>query len=250
MVKSYRETFNLLDSDEFNTAPFPSVRSLYSFNMQHYIDVGVQYFAPEDAYSFSTFVFAIDRSTNKSIPIITFEIGSSGSGDFGSTSEVVPSSNQFTYNPGTGPTTVGVKSHTILAGVSRSVPARALTYSMFAINWILAFCSIITTSVSFNRGGGGGDLGITLLPVTVILTIPAVRNLYVGSPPFGIFLGTYKNHGAPFPNIEALLRRGGILSTNADSSVMHRGGIVWLCGQVDARQRFWFRNEAEDVVFH
>jgi hypothetical protein len=178
---------------------FHSVRGLYSFSMVHVIENGVQYFCPDDWYSFSAFVFAVESATNKSVPIITFEIGSSGSGDFGSTSEVVPSTNQFTYNNGSGSTTVGVKSHTILAGVGRSVPARALTYSMFAINWILAFCSIITTSVAFNRGAGGGDFGITLLPVTLILTIPAIRNIYVGSPPFGIFLGTYKNHGAPLP---------------------------------------------------
>ena len=31
--------------------------------------------------------------------------------------------------------------------------------------------------------------GALLLPVTIVLTIPALRNLYVGSPPFGIFLG-------------------------------------------------------------
>jgi len=164
------------------------VRDLFSFNKQHDIEQGVQYFAPNDWYTFSAFVFAIEKTTNASIPIITFEIGSSGPGDFCTTSEVVPTNNEFTYDTGSGPTTVEIKSHTIYASIGRSIPARALTYSMFGINWLLAVCSIITTSVTYNRVRGEGEVGIALLPVTVILTIPTIRSVYVGSPPFGIYL--------------------------------------------------------------
>lgn len=197
MAQGYREGFNILDSNEFNALPLSSLKNSYSFTMQHNIETGVQYYAPNDRYSFSAFVFAVKSATNQTVPIITFELGSSGPGDFGSTSEVVPTGSQFTYNSGNGSTTVQVYSDTIYASIVRSIPARALTYSMFAINWVLAGCSIITTSVAFNREGKKSDVGITLLPVTVILTIPAIRNLYVGSPPFGIFLGTYKNRCAP-----------------------------------------------------
>ena len=154
--------------------------------MDHNIASGIQYFAPNDWYSFSAFAFAIDKATNTSVPILTFEIGSAGAGDFSTNSDVIPSRNNFTYNAGSGPTTIQVDSHTLDAGIGRSVPARALTYSMFAINWVLAVCSIITTSVTFDKGG---EIGVAFLPITVILTIPTIRNLYVGSPPFGIFLG-------------------------------------------------------------
>ena len=94
--------------------------------------------------------------------------------------------NNFTYDAEGGQATAEVKSYTIFAGIGRSVPARGLTYSMFTINWILTLSSIITTSIMFNREG---EMAMALLPITVILTIPAIRNLYVGSPPFGIYLG-------------------------------------------------------------
>lgn len=224
--------------NESDTIRLLSVRSLFTFSMDHEIETGVQFFAPNDLYTFSSFVFAIEKSTNKSIPIISFEIGSSGSGDFGTTSEVVPSANQFTYTGGSGPTTVNVDSHTIFASVGRSVPARALTYSMFAINWVLAVCSIITTSVSFNRGNESTDFGITLLPVTVILTIPAIRNLYVGAPPFGIFLGTYKYHDVPpSSGLTVPFRRGWVFPANVDSGIVYGGSVVRLCGKVRVGER-------------
>jgi len=159
-----------------------------SFKTEHEIEDGYQYLAPNDEYSFSAFVFVIERTTNKSIPIDTFEIQTTGPGDFGTKSDSFSTTNAFTYNAGSGPITVNVTSSTMFASVVRSAPARALTYSMFAINWILVVCSIVTTSVAFNRGGEKSDVGITLLPITVILTIPTIRSLYVGSPSFGIYL--------------------------------------------------------------
>ena len=160
------------------------VSGVSSFNVEHNIVHGAQYFAPNDWYSFSAFVFAIERATNQSVPILTFEISAAGSGDFSTMSEVAPSKSQFTNSTGGG---VEVQSCTVYAGIGRSLPARALTYSMFTINWVLTLCSIVTTSITFNKRG---EIGVALLPITLILTIPAIRNLYVGAPPFGIFLGT------------------------------------------------------------
>jgi hypothetical protein len=186
MMERYRETFDIPDPNEFDTTLFHSVVSLYSFNMDHVIESGAQYICPRDSYNFEAFVFAVESATNKSVPVLAFEIGTFGSGDFASRSEVTTSTSWF-YD---GLTTMEVESNTLFASIRRSVAAQALTYSMFAINWVLAISSILTTSVAFQWGEGAGNFGITLLPVTLILTIPAIRNIYVGSPPFGIFLGT------------------------------------------------------------
>ena len=42
--------------------------------------------------------------------------------------------------------------------------------------------------LSFVRREGVNDT-VLLLPVTLVLVIPALRRLYPGSPPFGIYLG-------------------------------------------------------------
>jgi len=158
-----------------------------TFSTEHKIDFGEpEYNAPNDWYSFTAFTFVIERDTNKSAPITYFDLANSGAGDFSVQSEPdgVPSSNEFTYN---GSTTVEVDSYTLYPTIRRSKRGKALTFFMFAINWMMALCSMITTSIIFDQAGGVRD-GIALLPITVILVIPAIRNLYPGAPPFGIFL--------------------------------------------------------------
>ena len=156
--------------------------------MEHNIQSGNQYWAPDDRYSFSVFAFAIERSTNKSIPIAFFGIWNSGSGDFTQSIEMHPAINSF----GSG----SAISKTLRVTIGRSISARAFTYSMFIITWVLTACSIMTTAVAFSRESGKRDAAVTLLPITAILAIPTIRNLYVGSPPFGIRLGAYKDYGA------------------------------------------------------
>ena len=62
---------------------------------------------------------------------------------------------------------------------------------------------MMTTVVAFSRERGKRDVAVTLLPITAILAIPAIRNLYVGSPPFGIGLGAYDDSAAAFRRIES-----------------------------------------------
>ena len=154
------------------------------------MDLGDPYYAPKDSYDFSAFVFVIDRNTNKSVPILSFEVRNTWSGNLAATSKRRLSRNEFTYNAGNGPTTVGVESNTINATIQRSAPALAFTYSLFAINWILTVCSLITTSFTAHRES---EIGVALLPITVILTIPTIRGIYVDLP-FGVSLGVYRKH--------------------------------------------------------
>ena len=143
-----------------------------------------------DRYNFTTFVFAVESATNKSIPIAGFAVGDSDIGppDFTTTSVDVRTTNNFTYNTEDGPVTVQVESRSLTATVRHSSPARALTFSMFAINWILTLGSVAIALIVLKRQGGLKD-GVAFLPITVILSIPAIRGLYVGSPPLGILIG-------------------------------------------------------------
>lgn len=206
MAKSCSKSFNTLDLIEPDTTRLLSLPSLYTFTMEHNIDYGYQYPAPDDQYTFSVLTFVIEPATNESIPILELLLFDSGPGDLTTETNVTRHlTSQFTYDAGSGPTTVVAISEALHVTIVRSASARVLTYSVFAINWILEFCSVITTIAAFSRRGGKSDVGITLLPVTVVLSIPAIRNLFVGSPPFGIYLGAYENRGTPLLLIENIL---------------------------------------------
>ncbi|KAF9777653.1 hypothetical protein BJ322DRAFT_568509 [Thelephora terrestris] len=171
----------------------PILNEFVTFTTEHKIDFGEpEYKAPNDWYSFTVFTFVIERDTNISAPIYApityFGLANSGAGDFSVKSEPdgVPSSSLFTPDVSPGPGIL-VDSYTLYPTIRRSKRGKALTFFMFATNWMMALCSMITTSIIFDRGSEVKD-GVALLPITVILVIPAIRNLYPGAPPFGIFL--------------------------------------------------------------
>lgn len=137
--------------------------------------------------------FVIEKDTNTSSPIAMVELINSGPGDFSASFTWNWSRNNFTYSTAVGPATAEAQSIMLFPVISRSKRGKALTISVLVINWALTVCSMFATStVVFNRGVAMKD-GIAFLPVTVILAIPAIRNLYAGSPPFGIYLGTHQD---------------------------------------------------------
>jgi len=175
----------------------PSPPEMVSFDVEHRVTMGSQYATPFDQYNFTVFAFAVERATNKSVPITLFAVGDAGPADFTTTSESVPSSNWFTYDTEDGPVTTKVESSTTFAKVEHSTRARALTLSMFLINWVLTIFSMIITAIVTSSSEVKG--GVALLPFSVIFTIPTIRSLFVGSPPFGILFGTHQSYTAPFP---------------------------------------------------
>jgi hypothetical protein len=175
-----------------------SPRGLVSFDTEHMVEAGNQYDNPLDRYNFTTFVFVVEKATNTSVPITVFAVGDIGPGDFTTTSTAIPTKNQVVYDTEDGSTTVEVESSTIFATIKHSIRTRALTFSMFAINWVLTLCSVTIASIVVRRRGKVED-GVALLPITVILSTPTIRNLYVGSPPLGVFLGTHRNFHLALP---------------------------------------------------
>ena len=148
-----------------------------------------QYFSPNDWYEFTADFFAFDNATNEALSII-LSLENSGGGDFATLFNVREISTNSTdlYPAGGGPPIEQIDYYILNGNIVHSLRGRAITYSMFSINWVLTLCSIIITSVIFNRQREVKE-GVALLPVTVILTIPVTRNLYSGSPPYGIYLG-------------------------------------------------------------
>ena len=156
-----------------------------------------QYFSPNDWYGFHAYFFAFTNATNKTLSLDII-VKSGGAGDFSTLPSVygVIRNSADIYPTGGGPPTEQIEYYSLVGNIVHSLRGRAITYSMFSINWVLTLCSIIVTSVIFNRQRRIKE-AVALLPVTVILTIPVVRNLYSGSPPYGIYLGKYRKPVVP-----------------------------------------------------
>lgn len=102
--------------------------------------------------------------------------------------------NNYTYDPETGATTVVVDSRALKVTMGRSMLAQAFKICMLTVNWALTPGSVYITLIVANKRERETD-AVPLVPVTMILTIPAIRALYVGSPPFGIYIGRFQALG-------------------------------------------------------
>ncbi|KAF8173791.1 hypothetical protein K438DRAFT_129601 [Mycena galopus ATCC 62051] len=71
--------------------------------------------------------------------------------------------------------------------LARTEIAKAFTLILFAVNWALALAVLYLTIVAAYAPAAVGD-GVLLVPLTVILTIPALRALFVDAPRFGMML--------------------------------------------------------------
>jgi hypothetical protein len=81
-----------------------------------------------------------------------------------------------------------VQVYTIKLSISLSSVARAFSIVLFAVNWGLALIVMFMTIslvVEKNRNNAQIPDSVLAMPVTIILTIPALRALFIGNPPFG-----------------------------------------------------------------
>ena len=163
-----------------------SIHSLTTFGVDHTVDIFNTDMAPFDTYSFEVYVFVIEPNTNTSVPIVTFAASEAPDNFIISSKEAKVTTN-YTYDSGTGPTTIGVDTREASIAVSRTKFSKGLTIGFLLVNWTLSTGSIYIFLVVIFKGEINET--VFLFPVTVILTIPALRNLYVGSPPFGIYIG-------------------------------------------------------------
>ena len=171
-----------------NLFPF-SVNFLGAFQMDHDIDYPSPDFSPFDGYTFAASTYVLEKATNNSVPIAAFAAGEKID-NFVVSSFWTCTKNNFTYDSGTGPTTVEVVSAMVVTNGKRSKFAQAFTLCMLLINWALTVASIYITVLVISEKEKM-DSAFLLFPVTIVLTIPTLRGLYVGMPPFGIYIGKF-----------------------------------------------------------
>lgn len=136
-----------------------------------------QYGFPFDGYQLGTTISARDSSTNASLPLLGVRpISSTNNFNPALRFDVASETRDATTND-------TVASRTMEMAFTRTGFARTYVMTLFLLNWALAaVCVWITVSACC---GQEVTEGILLLPISVILTIPALRALWDGAPAFG-----------------------------------------------------------------
>lgn len=165
------------------TVYFPATRERHLFDQQ--------LTAPFDDYILNAFVFAIDKATNESVHITRFATADPLN-NFVTFSRDTETTNEFTYETGNGTVTIQAESRALEVRIHRSILAQAFTMCMLLVNWALTVGSLYITLVMLVKRERMSE-AVLALPITVVLTIPAIRSLFIGSPPFGILLGKLRN---------------------------------------------------------
>lgn len=204
------------------TIYFPAGRVRHLFDQQ--------LTAPFDDYILNAFVFVIDKATNESVHITRFA-AADPLNNFVTFSRDTETTNKFAYDPGNGTVTMDVESRALVLTISRSVLARTFTICMQLVNWALTVGTLYITLVVLVRKEKVND-AVLALPITVVLTMPAIRALFIGTPPFGILIGMVTcNPPVQLPPRINLpfSRRCWILSPDRTCSVVLAGAPVRRC---------------------
>ena len=143
---------------------------------RHWFDQPI--LAPFDDYVLDVEAFVIDTATNQSLPILKLSAADPTDNFY--------ADNQFDWETESTFNDERVISRHFVMRVKRSFLSKIFTIVLLIVNWFLTAGCLRITLLSVV---GHEDIseGLLLLPITVILTIPTLRQLYVGSPPFGAY---------------------------------------------------------------
>ncbi|GJE87189.1 hypothetical protein PsYK624_032720 [Phanerochaete sordida] len=160
------------------------VQALNEFQTTHLIEISSwngldqQYAYPFDTYYLGSSVIARNAATNESLPVLTYH-------PVDSTNNFAPFivDDSATFTSSNGSTTLG---HYMRIEFSRTAFTQFFVMSLFLVNWALT-AVVLYITLSANEGNDVGE-SILLLPLSVIVTIPGLRALWVGAPAFGLLL--------------------------------------------------------------
>ncbi|KAI0341745.1 hypothetical protein BDW22DRAFT_1429858 [Trametopsis cervina] len=163
------------------------VQALNEFQTTHILEItswnglDQQYAYPFDTYFLDTSFIARNSDSNASLPILTLN-------PIDSTNNFSPylEDDMLTTFPITNDTVVPIQGRYMRLQFKRTVLTQVFVVTLFAVNWALTGVVLYIT-ISANDGKDVND-SILVLPLSVIVTIPALRALWVGAPAFGLLL--------------------------------------------------------------
>ncbi|THG99209.1 hypothetical protein EW026_g3087 [Hermanssonia centrifuga] len=135
-----------------------------------------QYGYPFDGYQLDTTFTAIDHETNQSLPILVLRA-------IDATDNFFPTLRYDSATEAEDENGATILTRTMEFALARTGFAKTYVLSLFIVNWALtAVVAFITVSAGVGRPVQDS---ILVLPLSVIITIPALRALWDGAPAFG-----------------------------------------------------------------
>lgn len=95
---------------------------------------------------------------------------------------------QFVYDTSSGRKTLEVEARALEVEIRHSNLAQAFTMCVFATNWALTIASTYTAFEAMAQGRV--NFAAAIAHGSIALAIVSIRQLYLGPPPFGAFLGS------------------------------------------------------------
>ncbi len=164
-----------------------SVQATVEVQTEHLLEVTAwygqdqQYAYPFDTYVLDTYFQALDPATNTSLPTLFVRIADATNNlqpQLGRIGNAQIHTNKPIVDNSTATAGFGVQYL-----FHRTVLSQLFVVVLFVVNWLLT-AVVVYIAVSAYEGLPLSE-GVLFLPVSVILTIPALRALWVGAPDFG-----------------------------------------------------------------
>ncbi|KAG8948798.1 hypothetical protein FRC04_009261 [Tulasnella sp. 424] len=192
-VWSYDPSLHPIDT---KTGEALYIQGLNEFQTSQLIDIGSARILGEDwtqqhAYPFdfywwrTSLVFVNPQNISEDIPLIHVTPTDLTDNFVPSVSSEVPINQTLVTLDGSVRTLAGRK---VNVRLDRNATTKTFVMMIFFINWGLTIVVLHITVLSLVSKDVRLLEGVVILPVTVILTIPALRALFPESPPFGIFI--------------------------------------------------------------
>jgi len=140
-----------------------------------------EYFYPFDTYALTTTFITLNTVNNTSLPILSLAV-SDIVDNFHPDSSVQTDTQSILNN-------ASMHSRTLSLRLQRTDGTRVYVMVLFSTTWLLTIAVIYPTIIALfgtpsNRIGDS----VALLPMTIVLTLPHLRQLYPDAPAFGLFL--------------------------------------------------------------
>ncbi|KAJ7730387.1 hypothetical protein DFH07DRAFT_173933 [Mycena maculata] len=161
--------------NQFSTTHIVSIRGAVGF-WAHNQD----FYYPFDTYDIATVFVAINPvNASTALPILRLTV-------VDAVGSFLPATEETAATGTLNASAVAARVATI--HLARTELAKAFTLVLFVVNWALAIAVLYLIVVAAVLPATDVSEGVLLVPLTVILTIPALRALFVDAPEFGIML--------------------------------------------------------------